>query len=156
MRSHGFLSTWYKCTLAKTHSYPVISASGFPILHSPGNWLLQQSSCGSSSVLLTQFAEPGLYCPLLVNIYSRFCTEALNPSHFTSSSTAGFHKVPPDPWISRPHYLFPVCFYVLTWQADKCYLLSDCLGLRDPLSKRDHTHSWNDTLLELGVSLKFT
>lgn len=66
-----------------------------PLLRSLGNWLLQQSPCGSSSVLLTHFAEPGLYCPLLVNTYSRFSTEALNPSRFTCRSTAGPRKVPP-------------------------------------------------------------
>ena len=88
MESHSFVSTWYKCSLAKKKKKKKITPAlsfkhqAFPLMHSPGNWLLTESSgCEPSAVLLAYFAEPGLYCPLLVNAQQGLCSGYLTGYH---------------------------------------------------------------------------
>ena len=53
----------------------------FPFMRSPGNWHLTESSGCGPSVLLACFAEPGLYCPLLVNAQQGLCSGYLRGYH---------------------------------------------------------------------------
>ena len=83
MESHSFLSTWYKCSLAKKKKKKSLlvchlSIRLSPLMRSPGNWHLTESSgCGPSAVLLACFAE------LLVNAQQGLCsgylTKRLSP-----------------------------------------------------------------------------